>query len=168
MPWKPLGVSMMTCCASAGGRVKELAKLWPRIFAEVGGRSLSQISVDLCGSRSHRATSGFRIAQYAARCDEIVDLPAPPLPLITAITAMARTVDRDPEQPDDTAPFCAISLQSRMGIRPFPGRSTHLNWIARSAQASESRIVQTGPAKNRALIRPIPRLYPGGLCTTIT
>ena len=42
--------------------------------------------------------------------------------------------------------FCAILLRSIRRIRPFPGRSTHLNWIARSAQASESRIVQAGLA----------------------
>jgi len=37
-------------------------------------------------------------------------------------------------------------LRSRKGVRPFLDRSTHLNWIAHSAQASEGRIVQTRPA----------------------
>jgi len=76
-----------------------------------------------------------------------VDLPAPPLPLITAITVMARAVDPDPEHRVGTAPFHAISIRSRRRIRPFHGRSTPLNWIARSAQTSGNHIVQVGTTK---------------------
>jgi len=59
---------------------------------------------------------------------------------------MARAADSDPEHCPGTAPFHAISIRSKRGIRLFPGRSTHPNWIARSAQASESQIVQAAAA----------------------
>jgi len=60
------------------------------------------------------------MAQYAARWDVTVDFPAPPLVLITAITAIARAVQSGALRPFAAAPYCAVRAIRKDGFRLTP------------------------------------------------